>query len=582
MRNAPCPCGSGEKYKRCCGAAGGQPTASGPQAAAAGSPIAQTQFLRGVQLLRSGQNAAAISTLRAAIRADNKHFDAHHALGSAFAQAGQFAQATEILRRAVALRPDSAAAHRDLGGAYDCQDMHEAAIAAYRKAVERAPNLAGAHCRLGELLKMYGRMQEAADCFDRAADATRNAMDARMFRSDAQLLRGDIKAAEKWARQAVALEPASNAANGTLAGVLYVQGRFEEAATYFETALRQYPKSAKCWDGLVHCKKYAVTDNAILDRMRAVLRHDDLPDRERMTMHFAMGKVHDDCGDYAEAMEQFDTANRLRAHTHQFDRAGFAARVDMNIQLFTPDFLARNAAFGATDQTPIFIVGMPRSGTTLTEQVLSSHPDIAAGGELTVWAPGDFEIDPAVGAFDPDRARAATGRYLSVLQQISPSAARVTDKLPFNLFHLGAIHTLLPKARIIHCQRDPIDTCLSIYTNIFSSRVNFAARRDDLVFCYQQYLRMMDHWRRLLPAGIFLEVQYERLISDREAETRRLISFAGLDWDDRCLQPERNTRAIGTASAWQARQPVYTTSVQRWRRYEPWIGELRQLAQLPS
>ena len=136
----------------------------------------------------------------------------------------------------------------------------------------------------------------------------------------------------------------------------------------------------------------------------------------------------------------------------------------------------------------------------------------------------------------------------------------------------------MPHARIIHCQRDPIDTCLSIYTNLFQSRVNFAARKEDLVFVYQQYLRMMDHWRKVLPADIFLDVPYERLIADREAETRRLIAFTGLEWNDSCLRPEENDRAIGTASAWQARQPVYETSMQRWRHYEPWLGELRQLS----
>ncbi len=591
MRNALCPCGSGAKYKRCCGSVSGQQKPAGPRSLASGNltsgastsdaRTAEMQFLRGVQMLRSGQTPAAISILLAATLADDKHFDAHHALGSAFAQGGQFDKATETLLRAVSLRPGSAAAHRDLGAAYDCQGMHGQAIAAYLKAVELAPNLGDAHYRLGELYKMYGRMQEAADCLERAADARRNTTEARLCRSDAQLLRGDMAGAEKWAREAVALEPASNAANGTLAGVLYSQGRFEEAATCFETALRIDPKSPKCWDGLVHCRQYSVTDSAVLDRMSAMLQRNDLHDSERMTIHFAMGKVYDDCADYARAMEQFDAGNRLRSKRLKFDRAGLAARVDRNVQLFAPGFMTRSAAPVALEQKPLFIVGMLRSGTTLTEQILSSHPDIAAGGELTVLTPADLEIDPARGAADPDRTHAAMERYLSVLQDVGPAAARVTDKLPFNLFHLGAIHALLPKARIIHCQRDPIDTCLSIYTNLFSSQVNFAARKDDLVFCYRQYMRMMDHWRCVLPAGTLLEVQYERLITDREAETRRLIAFTGLEWNDSCLQPERNRRAIGTASAWQARQPVYATSVQRWRRYEPWIGELRQLIEQP-
>jgi tetratricopeptide (TPR) repeat protein len=565
------------KYKRCCGAVSGQPKALGSMGSPSGARGAQEQFLRGVQLLRSGQTFAAISVLHAAIQCDETHFDAHHALGSAFAQSGQFAEASAVLARAVTLRPDSAAANRDLGAAYDCQDLHEPAIEAYRRAVELKPALGDVQHRLGELYARYSRMEEASECFDRAADAGKNTAQARLYRSDARLLRGDLPAAEQWARRAIALEPASDAAHGTLGGVLYAQGRFEEAAACFETALRLNPKAAKCWDGLVHCRKYSASDNDVLDRMRAVLRGADLHDSERMTMQFAMGKVYDDCGDYAHAMEQFDAANKLRAKDLKFDRAGLAAQVDRNIRVLTHEFVAHSAANGVPDQRPLFIVGMYRSGTTLAEQIVSSHPDIAAGGELTVWAPGDLEIDAATGAFDADRTQAAITKYLSVLAKIGPSASRVTDKLPFNFLRLGAIHTLMPQARIIHCQRDPIDTCVSMYSTPFSSRMGFVARKSDLVFCYQQYLRMMEHWRRVLPAEVFLEVQYERLVGDREAETRRLIAFTGLDWNDSCLAPERNKRAISTSSAWQVRQPVYATSMQRWRRYEPWIGELRQL-----
>jgi tetratricopeptide (TPR) repeat protein len=443
--------------------------------------------------------------------------------------------------------------------------------------VELEPKLGDVLCRLGELYAMYSRLDEASDCYERAADVDPDTTKARLYRSDARMLRGDIPGAERWAREAVALEPASNPAHGTLAGLLYGQGRFEEAAMSFEAALQLDPKAARCWHGLADCRKFSETDNSILDRMRVVLQRDDLNDAERMTMHFAMGKVYDDCGDYAHAIEQFDAANALRARDLKFDRANFAAMVDWTIRQYTREFIESSAASGITDQKPLFIVGMYRSGTTLVEQIVTSHPDIAAGGELTVWTPTDIEIDASTGKFDPDRVRSAIAKYLAVLQKIAPSAARVTDKLPFNLFRLGAIHSLMPNARIIHCQRDPIDTCLSIYSNPFKSRVSFAARKDDLAFAYRQYLRMMEHWRKVLPAGILLDVQYEQLIADREAETRRLIAFAGLDWNDSCLRPDQNTRSIGTASAWQARQPVYATSVQRWRRYEPWLGELRQL-----
>jgi tetratricopeptide (TPR) repeat protein len=513
---------------------------------------------------------------------DPDFFEAHHALGCALMRSARFADAIGILSRAVVLRPDSSVAWQDLGASYDHLNLHDRAIEAYERATKLEPKLGDVLCRLGELYTMYSRMDEASACFERAADINPDTTKARLYRSDAGLLRGDVSDAERWAREAVELDPGSDAAQGTLAGLLYAKGSFEEAAMYFEAALRLNPKATRCWIGLAECRTFSETDKAILDRMHAVLQRGDLNNDERMTMHFAMGKACDDLGHYSRAMEHWNAANRLRALGLKFDRSAFETMVDETIRRFSGEMIATNAAFGTRNERPLFIVGMYRSGTTLVEQIVSSHPKIAAGGELTVWTPAEVDIDPATGAFHPDLAQGAIGKYLSMLQKIGPTAARITDKLPFNFMRLGAIHALLPNARIIHCQRDPIDTCLSIYSNLFKSRVPFAARKDDLTFCYRQYLRIMEHWRNVLPREVLMDVQYERLIADRDAQTRRLIAFTGLEWNDSCLQPELNRRAIDTASAGQARRPVYATSLQRWRHYEPWIGELGQLLSSPT
>ncbi|HEX4157737.1 MAG TPA: sulfotransferase [Rhizomicrobium sp.] len=541
---------------------------------------ARIHFQRGLEALKSGRTSDAIPFLNAAIRSDPKYFEAHHALGSALLHIGRFVDASSVLLRALTLRPDSGAAWRDIATSYDRQNLHEPAIEAYRRASELAPQSGDVLLRLAQLYTSYSRMDEASDCYERAAAIKPDTTQARLYHSDARLLVGDIPGAEEWARKAVALAPESSAAHATLAGLCYAQGRFDEAAVSFEEALGLNPIEGRCWIGLADCRKYSAGDGSIVARMRAVLQRGDLNDFNRMAVHFALGKIYDDCGDYAHAMEQFDAANAARGRDLKFDRAGFAAMIDQTIRRYTREFIASAAATGTPDSRPLFIVGMYRSGTTLVEQILSSHPDIAAGGELTVWTPGDIEVDSRTAEFDPERSRSAVAKYLSVLQKKGPAAARVTDKLPFNCLRLGAIHALMPSARIIHCRRDPVDTCLSIYSNLLKSRVTFAARKDDLAFCYQQYLRLMDHWRKVLPADVFTEVDYERLIADRETETRRVVAFTGLDWNDLCLRPEHNRRAIDTASAWQARQPVYKTSMQRWRNYEPWLGELRQL--LPS
>ena len=247
------------------------------------------------------------------------------------------------------------------------------------------------------------------------------------------------------------------------------------------------------------------------------------------------------------------------------------------IRTLTPDHFTRRAAFGADSELPVLIVGMPRSGTTLVEQILSSHPEIAGGGELTFWGDKANALAVAGVALSEEAAHELAAKYLALLRRIGPAAHRVTDKMPQNYMHLGLIHMVFPRARTIHCRRDPIDTCLSIYFTHFGLMKDYAFERRGIIFFYEQYLSLMAHWRRVLPPDRFLEVDYEALVADPEPVTRRIIDFCGLDWDDACLRSENNPRVVSTASMWQARQRIYQTSVERWRRYEPWLGEFGRL-----
>ena len=328
----------------------------------------------------------------------------------------------------------------------------------------------------------------------------------------------------------------------------------------------------------VEARKCTETDRPRLTRMLAALDDPALHDEDRVLLHFAIGKLSDDLGDYAVAMRHFDLANRIGGRNDNFDAPAFSADIDRLIRRFTPNFFAENAAFGRDDETPLFIVGLPRSGTTLVEQIISSHPQVTPGGELPFWVKRASPLGIAEATYlSAERAHNLSGEYLAQLRHIGATAARITDKQLFNLLCLGVIHLLLPKARIIQCRRHPVDTCLSIYFTNFKQAIGFATDKADLADAYQLYTRLMDHWRTVLPSDRFFEVEYEKLIADREAVTRQLIAFSGLDWDDSCLQPERNNRVVITASLWQARQPVYATSVGRWRHYEPWLGELRRL-----
>jgi hypothetical protein len=277
-------------------------------------------------------------------------------------------------------------------------------------------------------------------------------------------------------------------------------------------------------------------------------------------------------------MRHFDAANRIRSAAAGLDRATLAAQTGRVIATTPPGYLDRRPDLGVADETPILIVGMPRSGTTLVEQILSSHPDVAPGGELSFWHDRNGAGARVFGAdARPEAVRRLADDYLAVLHAVSPTAARVTDKMPFNFGLLGMIRQVFPRATIVHCRRHPIDTCLSIFATDFEATIDFAGDRGSLVFFYRQYQRLMAHWREVLPPDRFIEVDYEALVADPAPLTRRLVANCGLQWNDACLAPHRNQRRITTASVWQARQPIYRTSVERWKRYEPWLGELRQL-----
>ena len=333
------------------------------------------------------------------------------------------------------------------------------------------------------------------------------------------------------------------------------------------------PDRVGAWHNLTMLTKVSESDRPLVETLEEMLERPGRSDFDRLMLHFSLGKAYDDLGEPETAMRHFDQGNTIERGRLHFDRGALSEAVDRTIETFTPDLMGRAASSSVDDESPLMIVGMPRSGTTLVEQILSSHASVAAGGELTFWT----EQRAMAAAADAEAASRLGADYLALLRRIGPDAARVTDKNPFNFLHLGAIRLALPGSRAIHCRRDPIDTCLSIYFTRFATPPAFAYDRGDLVFYYRQYERLMAHWRMLIPTDRLLEIDYEALIADRESLTRRMIAFCGLPWDDACLAPEGNSRLVRTASVWQARQPVYRTSIERWRRYEPWLGELRQL-----
>jgi tetratricopeptide (TPR) repeat protein len=375
-----------------------------------------------------------------------------------------------------------------------------------------------------------------------------------------------------------------------LGNLLTEFGRFDEARACFERAIAIAPMLAGSYYELVRCRPVTSNDNddGLLHEMQTALATPGLEAVQRLRVHLAIGKAAEDLGDYALAMQHFDAADAVRHGTVRFDSAAFSTETDRLIARCTPEWIARAPELGSSDATPVLIIGMPRSGTTLVEQIVSMHPEVGAGAELHFWNQRGAEwhgsdADGNETAFVSTEHQVseflakAAADYLGVLRAIAPKAARVTDKMPFNFLWAGLIHMAFPRALIIHCRRTAIDTALSIHQTHFRPGLAFPTGGAELVAYFRDYQRLIDHWRSVLPADRFIEVDYEDLTRAPEPVIRRIIAACGLAWDDACLRPERNPRAVNTPSKWQARQPIYRTSVARWRRYEPWLGPLRAL-----
>lgn len=556
--------------------------AQGCGSAAVRAGAANAERLVADRLRKEGKLSEAMSVLHQAIRLGPPDPAAYNDLGVMLLACHRVEEALGNFERAIALDPEFAAGYYNLAAALERQRRRGEAIAMYRRCVALAPDMAVAHSRLGDLLYAEGERAHALDCFAYAAAASPGSTLGRINRAKHLLVEERLAEAEECLRDTVERDPQSGEAYRLLGSILREAGRFGEAATCLERAIALDPELISAYHDLVQSKKVIEADRPLLTRMSSLVESKGLTDHERTLLHFGLGKAFDDLAAYDQAIRHFDQGNRLERSGLSFDRPQFAAQIDRLITRFTGEFFAAHAELGSDCATPVLILGMPRSGTTLVEQIVSSHPQIGAAGELrfwheraTAWACSETG-DP-----QPISARGYGPEYLSVLRTAAPDAVRVTDKMPFNFLYLGIVHLIFPNAIIIHCRRNPLDTCLSIYFTRFATRQGFAYERGDLAFYYRHYARLMAHWRRVLPRDRFVDIDYEDLIANRERVTRRLIASIGLDWNDACLRPEYNRRPVKTASLWQVRQPVYDTSVERWRHYEPWLGDLRALLSDP-
>jgi len=566
-----------------------------------------------------GDRDGAVAAFRRALEADPAYGEAHSNLGQLLLECLDVASAREHCLRAVALLPNLPQAHNNLGNALREAGNLEEAKRSYGHALRLDPRNAMILGNIAQALQEEGRIDEALTWYDRALQADpasartyanlasclaehERTVEARTAYEEALrrdpnwaeanaglggILRdeGDYGQALAHCRNAIAAKPDLSAAHAGIAQAYTELGRFDEAERALREGIRCDPGSGGPYAALAALLRQRLPDEDVEQMRRlagTVVRKSRL-----LPLHFGLAQALDARGQFAEAAEHAQKGNALQQEHwvrqgRQYDPEQHRVFVEQICETFTPEFLERSRGLGVDTQLPIFIIGLPRSGTTLVEQILASHSQVQAAGELAL-AGECFEALPrvcgitvapleCVSHLDEKSVRELAQRYLDGLPRLGSGKTRITDKMPDNYLHVGFLHVLFPRARIIHCRRDLRDIAVSCWLTSFRS-IRWASKEGDICERIREYLRVTEHWRRVLPHRM-LEVQYEELVENPKTVVRRMLDWVELDWEDACLNFHESPRPVRTASVVQVREPVYRRSVGRSSSYDPFLRSL--------
>jgi tetratricopeptide (TPR) repeat protein len=523
---------------------------------------------------------------REAVRLRPNFPEAHNNLGNVLREQGKLQEAKACYAEALRLNPDLAMTYNNIGQAVQEDGKLEDAVTWYQRGLQLEPGSARIHCNLGSVLHEQEKDAEAIAEYQTALQLDPDYADAHHGLGMVVHDEGHFQEAAARFREALRLKPDLVSAHASLGTVLEELGEFDAAQGCFREALRHDPRCAGAIGQLATTlrAKLPEPDRAAMEQL---LAQPELPAGKRLALHFGLAQVCDARGDYERAAAHLREANALRAAEWQkrgqgYDAAEHTKFVDDLVATFTPAFFERVRGFGLESELPMFIVGVPRSGTTLIEQIVASHSQVFGAGERR-YVRDTFEALPlTIGRDMPpiacvrelDRATAGlvAQRHLDRLRQLNEPALRVADKMPDNYLHLGLIAALFPKAKLIHCRRDLRDVAVSCWMTNFR-QIRWAFDQNHIASRFREYRRLMDHWQKVLPVPL-LEVDYEETVADLEGVARRLVTWCGLEWEPACLAFHETRRPVRTASVTQVRQPIYQRSVARWKNYEHALGDL--------
>lgn len=499
-----------------------------------------------------------------------------------YQEEGRLEEAEQCYLAILARQPENPIVYYNLAGVQLEANRLADAEQSYLRAIALRPEMANAHFNRGGILLRQQRQEEAYASFQRTLALCPEQADLLVQLGNAFRSLGYAKEAEQSYRQAISLQPGSAEAYDGLAVTLLAQGRRQEGEQACLSAIDCDPGHAPSYHNLAAIRSFTAED-PLVAKMEQLLsqKGGSLSANDFMLLHYSLGKAYGDLGQFAKSIEHFNAGSRLKRQSINYSGFDSERKFRLMANTFNAEkFSQENQAFPESKMA-IFIVGMPRSGTTLVEQILSSHSMIKGAGEIEDFETAIREVatkrvaagnaSGSVADFSQADYRAIGERYLALLKGHARgednNALKITNKLPSNFFFTGLIHLALPEARIIHCRRNPLDTCLSCYTLLFARGQEFSYSMEELGIYYRLYEELMAHWRRVLPPERILEVTYEDLVTDTERNARRMIEYCGLEWEPGCLRFFENRRPVFTASHGQVRKPIYRDSIERWRRY---------------